>query len=56
MLIKIRTDIGFEVPDEYNAMMGFEADHPDFRMSETDYIVWYTKEDLYFANTKQEDE
>ena len=54
MLIKTRTDIGFEAPKESKTMMQFEAEHPDFRKSETTNIVWYTKEELYHAELEQE--
>ena len=54
MLIKTRTDIGFEAPKEFKTMMQFEAEHPDFRKSETTNIVWYTKEELYHAELEQE--
>ena len=56
MLIKTRTDIGFETPKESRTMIRFEAEHPDFRKSETSNIVWYTKEVLYHAELEQGDE
>lgn len=56
MLIKTRTDIGFETPEESKTMIRFEADHPEFRKSETANIVWYTKVELCHAELEKEDE
>ena len=55
MLIKTRTDIGFEISKEYEVMTRFKKDHPDFRKSETGRMIWYSKEELYCADGGPED-
>lgn len=47
MLISTKTTVGFKVPDEYEQMTKFKAQHPDWKESETSSMIFFEKNEVY---------
>ena len=55
MIITDTSTLGFELPDEYNKAMEFEAEHPDWKRTETTQMISYTKTSYYTVHLKKGD-
>ena len=52
MLITNKTVISFKIPDEYQLLERFKAQHPDWIESVTTQYVGYVKQETYAVETR----
>ena len=52
MLITTKTVISFRIPDEYQLLERFKAQHPDWIESDTTQYVGFVRQETYAVETK----